>query len=85
MRLTKSKVKTLNPIKTGEMKESVTNRILFLLDKKGWTKGELAAKLQIHQTSMTPWFSGHHNFSLETICALEIVFGEKIINVQEEK
>lgn len=59
-----------------------------LLKIKGWKKKDLAEKLNKKPSVITKWLSGTHNFTLDTLSDLEIVFGEKILlgkEIQKEK
>lgn len=49
------------------------------IEKKGWKKTDLAAKLGKEESKITKYLSGRHNFTLKTIIKLEEALGESLI------
>jgi ribosome-binding protein aMBF1 (putative translation factor) len=49
------------------------------IEKKGWEKTDLAAKLGKEESKVTEYLSGNHNFTLKTIIKLEETLGENLI------
>lgn len=53
---------------------NIGERILNLRNKKGWTKEELASKLNVDEETVSKWESGDKIPSLETITSLANIF-----------
>ncbi len=57
----------------GKLKMTVQERILELLEKKGWTKYKLAQEAGLYQTTVYDWFNDKSytpdSKSIELICA----------------
>lgn len=53
---------------------NIGERILNLRNKKGWTKEELASKLNVDEETVSKWESGDKTPSLETITSLANIF-----------
>ncbi len=50
---------------------------------KGWNNGNLAQALDQHNSVISKWLSGTHNFTAETLFDIEMVLGITLINVGE--
>lgn len=52
---------------------------------KGWKKKDLISALNIKSPSIVSrWFSGTHNFKVDTLIDLQNVLGVNLLNVKEE-
>jgi ribosome-binding protein aMBF1 (putative translation factor) len=56
-------------------------RIYELLEEKGWTQKDLAAKLDKSPSEISKWLSGEHNLTLRTLTRLEVELGEDLIQI----
>ena len=52
---------------------------------KGWNNSDLAKALDQHNSVISKWLSGTHNFTAETLFDIEMVLGISLINVGESK
>jgi DNA-binding Xre family transcriptional regulator len=59
----------------------VTIRIQELLDKKGWSQRDLAQKLGKTPAEINKWLRGDHNFTLQTLCKIEVELGQDILEI----
>ena len=62
----------------------ITDRILNVLDAKGWSQKDLAIKLGKNESEISRWMKGTHNFTLETIAKVEIALGCTILNTSQK-
>lgn len=72
-----------NISKELEMEFAISNRISSLMDKRGISKIELAKAFDKRPSEVTKWLSGQHNFTLRTISAISLFFGEPLIVIPE--
>ncbi|WP_119079074.1 helix-turn-helix domain-containing protein [Chitinophaga alhagiae] len=61
----------------------ITERILDLLDARGWTQKDLAEKLSKKESEISRWMKGTHNFTLETIAKIELALGETVLDTSK--
>ena len=61
----------------------ISCRILNILERKGWSKTELAKAMGKRESEISKWMSGLHNFTIQTIANIETVLGEDIISVKK--
>jgi transcriptional regulator with XRE-family HTH domain len=54
------------------------------LKEKGWTKKELAERLEQHPSVVTKWLSGTHNFTSDTLADIQRVFGKPLFSFVPE-
>lgn len=55
------------------------------MNAKGWKKKDLINAMNIKSPSIvTRWFSGTHNFKIDTLIDLQSVLGINLLNVQQE-
>ncbi len=60
-------------------------RIYELLEEKGWTQKDLAAKLDKSPSEISKWLSGEHNLTLRTLTKLEVELGEDLIQIPKTR
>ncbi|MBO9618715.1 MAG: helix-turn-helix transcriptional regulator [Niabella sp.] len=58
-------------------------RINELLQQKGYSQKELAARMNKRPSEINKWLKGNHNFTLKTIAKLEAELGASIIDVRK--
>ena len=59
----------------------IVDRIHEILKEKGLTQQELALRLGKKESEISRWMRGTHNFTIETLTAIEDALGERIIAV----
>ena len=64
-----------------QMAMNISDRLDYLMHKKGITKTDLAKALDRKPSEITSWLSGQHNFSLRTIAMLSVFFGEPFVSI----
>ena len=62
---------------------SIASHISEILERKGWSKTDLAIAMGKTNAEISKWMSGQHNFTIETIAKLEAALGEDIISVKK--
>lgn len=60
---------------------AIADEIIFLMQKRGLSKKQLADALGKRPSEVTKWLSGQHNFTIRTISMLANFFGEPIIQI----
>ncbi len=55
-------------------KMRIAARILNLLADKGWSKSDLAIKTNKHNSEISRWLNGTHNFTIDTLTEIAFVF-----------
>lgn len=68
-------------IRFVDKSEDISEFIFELLKIKGITQKELAKQLGKNESEISKWLAGSHNFTLKSICKLEVALGAEIINV----
>jgi len=63
----------------------ISERILDILEEKGWTQKDLAEKLSKKESEISKWMKGTHNFTLETISKIEIALGQTILDTSNSR
>lgn len=63
----------------------ISERILDILEEKGWTQKDLAEKLSKKESEISKWMKGTHNFTLETIAKIEIALGQTILDTSNNR
>lgn len=58
---------------------AIIDQINTIMDRKGWSQKRLATELGKHESEISKWFSGMHNFTLETISKVEAALDHEII------
>ena len=59
----------------------ISNRLDFLMKKKGLSKKQFADAIGKRPSEITRWLSGEHNFTISTLAMLSSFFGQPIITV----
>jgi ribosome-binding protein aMBF1 (putative translation factor) len=54
-------------------------RINEILQEKGYTQIDLAAKMNKKPSEINKWLKGNHNLTLKTLAKLEVELGEPLI------
>lgn len=62
---------------------AIAAHISEILERKGWSKTDLATALGKKNAEISKWMSGQHNFTIATIAKIEAVLGEDIISVKK--
>ncbi|WP_346318866.1 helix-turn-helix transcriptional regulator [Chitinophaga sp. YIM B06452] len=63
----------------------ISERILDILDEKGWTQKDLADKLSKKESEISRWMKGTHNFTLETIAKIEVALEQTILDTSPRR
>lgn len=64
-----------------ELYADLVARVQQLMDEKGWTQKELAAKMGKQPSEISKWLSGEHNFTLRSIAKLSAELNESLLQV----
>lgn len=64
-----------------DMSFSIVDRICDILEAKGWKQKDLAERMGKTEAEISRWMRGTHNFTLDTIAAIQTALGERIIDV----
>ena len=59
----------------------IVDRIHFILQERGLKQKDLAAMLGKKESEISKWMRGTHNFTIDTVSAIENVLGEPILQV----
>ncbi|MBI1183593.1 helix-turn-helix domain-containing protein [bacterium] len=59
----------------------ILDRFQFLMESKGLNQKELAEKMGKREPEISKWLNGVQNFTLKTLCKLEIALGDEIISI----
>lgn len=68
-----------------QTKMGLAARIDDLIIQMGWTKGEFASKLGKQPSEVSKWLSGTHNFTIDTMADIAILFGLTVKDMMEAK
>lgn len=63
----------------------ISDRISEILAKQNKTQRDLAKSLHKSEAEVSKWMHGTHNFTIHTIAKIEMVLGEKILNVSKQE
>ena len=70
--------------KRTRQKMLLAAKIEDAMKAKGWNKTKLLKEMgQKNASVATKWFSGTHNFTIDTLLDLQEVLGIKLINIEE--
>ena len=61
----------------------IMDRIHAILEERGLKQKDLANMLGKKESEISKWMRGTHNFTIETISAIENVLGHSILQVAE--
>lgn len=67
-------VEKLDEIEKAMAGKELGEAIERLLEKEGWSQGDLGKKIGLHQSSVSRIISGEHGFPLETVYRLAVAF-----------
>ena len=76
---------------TPEEQEQTNNKMLLAakidkaLEAKGWNGVQFANAMGKRPSEISKWLSGKHNFTVETLWAIEKALNVNLVNLQEEK
>lgn len=62
---------------------AISNRLYYLMQKKGLSKKQLADAIGKRPNEITRWLSGEHNFTISTLAMLSTFFGEALIDIPQ--
>lgn len=62
---------------------AISNRLYYLMQKKGLSKKQLADAIGKRPNEITRWLSGEHNFTISTLATLSTFFGEALIDIPQ--
>ncbi len=64
-----------------ELSFQIVDRIHSVLESRGLKQKDLAAMLDKNESEISKWMRGTHNFTLDTISAIESALGVRILRV----
>ena len=64
-----------------ELSFLIVDRIHSILEERGLKQKDLASMLGKRESEFSKWMSGTHNFTIETISAIENALGSPILRV----
>ena len=62
---------------------SVTDKIVSVMEKKGVSVADLAAKLHKSESEISKWLTGRYNFTLKELMKISEVLGEPLIEISK--
>ena len=68
-----------------QTKMALAARIDDLIQARGWSKGAFAAKLHKQPSEVSKWLSGTHNFTIDTLAEIALLFNLSVKDLMEEK
>ncbi len=69
-----------------ELKQQVERRMMLAakiidsIEAKGWNNLRFAHEMDKHQSEISKWLSGTHNFTVETLVSIELKLGIQLID-----
>ena len=63
----------------------LASKIAESIRSKGWTRTQFADTMQQTPSTITRWLSGKHNFTVDTLIAIEGVLGIDLLNRDRKK
>jgi transcriptional regulator with XRE-family HTH domain len=64
---------------------AITDKVLSVLEAKGWSKGQLAIAMGKTPSEVSKWLSGMHNLTLKSIIKMEAALGIDLIHCEPVK
>lgn len=64
-----------------DMSFAIVDRICDILEAKGWKQKDLADKMGKTEAEISRWMRGTHNFTMDTLAAIQTALGERIIDI----
>lgn len=59
----------------------IVDRIYSILEERGLRQKDLADMLGKKESEISKWMRGTHNFTIDTVCSIENVLGQPILQV----
>lgn len=59
----------------------IIDRIQYILEKQGLRQKDLAIRLNKSESEVSKWMRGTHNFTIDTLIAIENALGAPVIEV----
>ena len=59
----------------------IVDRIYSILEERGLRQKDLADMLGKKESEISKWMRGTHNFTIDTVCSIEKVLGQPILQV----
>jgi len=63
-----------------DYKMKLAAKIYAALQQKGWSQTQLAVAMGKQVSVISKWLSGTHNFTVDTLAAIQRILGIKLIN-----
>ena len=63
----------------------IVNHIHDILEEKGWTQKELAAKLGKRESEISNMLTRPHNFTIKTLTAIEVALNEELFESTKKR
>lgn len=63
-----------------DYKMKLAAKIYTSIQQKGWTQTQLAAAMGKQVSVISKWLSGTHNFTVDTLAAIQRILGIKLID-----
>ena len=64
-----------------ELSFGIAERISEILKSKGLTQKDFARLLGKHESEISKWMTGRHNFTTQTIARIEMALGDKVLMI----
>ncbi len=68
-----------------DYKMKLAAKIYAALLQKGWTQTQLAEAMDKQVSVVSKWLSGTHNFTVDTLTAIQRILGIRLIDADEPK
>jgi len=62
----------------------IAKRISYAIAASGMTQRQLADKLGKHESEISKWLTGSHNFTINSIASIEIALGVEIFIIPKD-
>ena len=59
----------------------IADRIDTILKQKGLSQKELATRMGKHESEISRWLTGRHNFTTNTLADISLALGEPVVSV----
>ncbi|MBN8837208.1 MAG: helix-turn-helix transcriptional regulator [Sphingobacteriia bacterium] len=68
-----------------DYKMKLAAKIYGALKRKGWTQSQLAGSMDKQVSVISKWLSGTHNFTIDTLIAIQRILNVQLLDVEEYK
>lgn len=68
-----------------DYKMKMAAKISAALHRKEWSQTQLAAAMDKQVSVISKWLSGTHNFTMDTLIAIQSILGIQLLDVEEYK